>query len=104
MRDRTVTTLKKALTYVDREPYRSMIRSRLAGLRYGTAVTDLRLNRTHAVQELRASRELDRTRITSLHYAIGLAALAIPGARRIIKSTAMRVARERIARALDIIR
>ena len=104
MLNRTVVTLQKALTYVDREPYRSMIRARLAPLQYGVAVTDLRLDRKNAVRALRASRKVDSTRITPLHFAIGLVAVMIPGARRAIKSSAMKLTRRKIARALGVIR
>jgi hypothetical protein len=34
MVNRTILTLEKALAYVDREPYYSALRRRLAGLRY----------------------------------------------------------------------
>jgi glycosyltransferase involved in cell wall biosynthesis len=104
MLDRTVRTLQKALGYIDREPYLSMIKARLASLQYGVAVTDLRLDKSAAKKELRASRMLDPKRISALHYAMGLALLIIPGARLAMKSGPLTSGRRRLARAFGIAR
>jgi GT2 family glycosyltransferase len=100
---RTISTLEKALTYVDREPYRSMARSRLAGLRYGSAVTDLDLERGKALEALRASRELDPSRISTLPYALAYAAVAIPGLREILKHGSLTRARRGVASSLGLL-
>lgn len=51
MVNRTVRTFEKSLDYIDREPYRSAVRARLASLRYGGAVTNVRLGRALGVLE-----------------------------------------------------
>ena len=103
MHERTVKTLRKALEYIDREPYRAMARRRLAGLQFGSAITDLRLRRTEALNSLRASRELDPGRIGSLPYALGYAAVAVPGVRRLLKSKPFTAARRKTAKALGVL-
>jgi glycosyltransferase involved in cell wall biosynthesis len=102
MVNRTITTLEKALTYVDKEPYRSMLRSRLASLRFAGAVTDLHLERGAALRELRSARSLDRRRISALPFAMGFAVVTIPGMRRAIKNALMSRARRRVAQALGV--
>jgi glycosyltransferase involved in cell wall biosynthesis len=103
MVQRTIRTLEKALTYIDREPYRSMARSRLAALRFGSAVTDPELGRAEALEVLRESRELDPSRIKNLPYAFAYAAVSIPGARRLLKSTPLTDARRALARTLGVL-
>jgi GT2 family glycosyltransferase len=100
---RTIRTLEKALAYIDREPYRSMVKSRLAGLRYASAVTNLELGRADALDSLRVSRELDPSRIGNLPYAFAYAAVNIPGVRRLIKSTPLTDARRAVARTLGVL-
>ena len=103
MINRTVKTLGKALGYIDREPYRSMARKRLAGLRYGAAVTDLELGTSDALESLRASRDLDPSRISGLPYALGYAAVAVPGLRWLLKTMPVTAARRKAARALGVL-
>jgi len=102
MLHRTSTTLDKALGYIDREPYRAGVASRLAGVKYGIAVTDLQLDRSAALAELRESRRLDPKRISALPYALGYAAIVVPGARRLIKALPLTAARRRVARTLGV--
>jgi GT2 family glycosyltransferase len=103
MVNRTITTLEKSLGYIDREPYRSMARARLAGLRYGAAMTDLRLDRNAALSSLRTARELDPERISSVPYAIAYAAVTIPGVRHVLKSRVLSAPRRAIGRALGVL-
>ena len=103
MVNRMVKTLEKALRYIDREPYRSMASARLAGLIYGSAMTDLTLDRAKALESLRISRSLAPSRITPVPYAIGYAALAVPGLRRVLKLPALTTARRTLGRALGVL-
>jgi GT2 family glycosyltransferase len=103
MVQRTITTLEKSLTYLDREPYRSIARSRLAALRFGSAVTNPDLEKAKALTVLRESRELDPTRIKALPYAFAYAAVSIPGARRLLKATPLTDARRALARTLGVL-
>jgi GT2 family glycosyltransferase len=100
---RTIGTLEKALTYIDREPYRSMVKKRLAGLRYASAVTNLDLDRQSAIESLRQSRELDPSRISTVPFAAAYAAVAIPGVRRLIKSASLSTVRRGIGRSLGVL-
>lgn len=100
MVQRTLSTLEKALTYVDREPYRSMIRRRASALRLGIALTDLELDRAGAVAELEAARMHDPVHVSGLSYYIAQVVIRTPGARRLIKLPIMRAVRRRAARAM----
>ena len=103
MVNRTVKTLEKALRYIDREPYRSMASARLAGLIYGSAMTDLDLDREQALEALRTAHQLAPARIGSMPYALGLAAINVPGLRRLLKIPALRTARGNLGRKLGIL-
>jgi glycosyltransferase involved in cell wall biosynthesis len=103
MVNRMVKTLEKALRYIDREPYRSMASARLAGLIYGSAVTDLSLDRDKALESLRISRSLAPSRITPVPYALAYATVAVPGLRRLLKSPALMAARRRFGRTMGVL-
>ena len=100
---RTDQTLQKALGYIDREPYRSALRSRLAALRYGMAVGDLELSRTEALRRLESARELDSSRVTPAAYNLAKAVIAVPGARRLFKSPIIGPIRRSLGRALGVL-
>jgi glycosyltransferase involved in cell wall biosynthesis len=100
MLHRTLSTLEKALTYVDREPYRSMIRRRASALRLGMALTDLELDRASALSELEAARTHDPAHVGRLSYLIAQAVIRTPGARRLIKLPMMSAIRRPAAKAL----
>ncbi|MEO5588783.1 MAG: hypothetical protein ABIS03_04285, partial [Gemmatimonadaceae bacterium] len=76
---------------------------RLAGLRYGASLTDLSLARDEALESLRAARQLDEDRISSLPYAMAYAAIVLPGARRVLKSRPMNRVRRTSARLLGVL-
>ncbi len=103
MYDRTLRTFEKALTYVSRDPYRSAIRRRLAGLHYGNAMTNLSLAPDEARRELATARALDGERISGVSVAAGYAAISIPGVRRLMKSRALRAPRRAWARAMGVV-
>ena len=103
MVNRTVKTLEKALRYIDREPYRSMASARLAGLIYGSAMTDLSLDRDKALESLRISRSLAPSRVTTLPYALGYAALSVPGFRRLLKTPAFTSVRRSFGRRIGVL-
>ena len=88
MIERTVRTLEKALTYIDREPYRSMIKKRLSTLRTGIALTHVELSARKAVAQLRRARKEDPSNLTTLRFFLARAVILTPGMRRLIKSSA----------------
>ena len=102
MYDRTLRTFEKALTYVSREPYRSAIKRRLSGLHYGNALTNLALSSGEARRELEAARALDASRISTMPYMAGYAAISLPGMRRLMKSSALKTPRRALARAMGV--
>ena len=103
MVNRTIKTLEKALRYIDREPYRSMALARLAGLIYGSATTDVTLDRAKALESLRISRSLAPSRITAIPNALGVAAISVPGLKRILKTPLFAEARRSLARAMGVL-
>ena len=103
MVNRTVKTLEKALRYIDREPYRSMASARLAGLIYGSAVTDLRLDRETAIEALRTASQLAPGRIGPVQYALGYTAASIPGFRRLLKLAPFPEVRRTLGRKLGML-
>ena len=103
MVNRTVKTLEKALRYIDREPYRSMASARLASLIYGSAMTDLSLDREQALEALRTAHQLAPSRVGSAQYALGLAAINVPGFRRLLKSPVLRTARRTLGQRLGVL-
>jgi glycosyltransferase involved in cell wall biosynthesis len=103
MVNRTVKTLEKALRYIDREPYRSMASARLAGLIYGSAMTDLRLSRENAIEALRTARQLAPARIGSIPYALGYTAVSVPGLRHLLKMPGLTTVRRTFGRKLGML-
>jgi hypothetical protein len=101
--NRTVKTLEKALRYIDREDYRSMASARLAGLIYGSAMTDLRLSRENAIEALRTARQLAPARIGSIPYALGYTAVSVPGLRHLLKMPGLTTVRRTFGRKLGML-
>jgi hypothetical protein len=66
-------------------------------------MTDLRLDRNAALSSLRAARDLDPARISSLPYAMAFAAVSIPGVRRVLKSGMLTAPRRALGRALGVL-
>lgn len=102
MVNRTVTTLEKALGYIDREPYRSALKRRLAALQYSRALTDMSLTAREARTLLDRARETDSARVSAMPYAMGRAMLAVPGARAVVKSDAFSAVRKRMSSMLGV--
>lgn len=103
MVNRTTVTLEKALRYIDREPYLTLARRRLARLKYGRALTDLHLDRSQARTFLREARETDPERISFLPYSIAQVLIHVPGARRVLKNPALTSIRRGIARGMRVL-
>ncbi|HEY8164278.1 MAG TPA: glycosyltransferase [Gemmatimonadaceae bacterium] len=103
MLGRMEQTLTKALTYVKSEPHRSILRRRLAGIRFAIAVMHPDLDRPHAVQLLESARELDPVRVNGMAYRIGRAVIRTPGARRAFHHPSLRHFRRRVGRAIGVL-
>jgi putative intracellular protease/amidase len=96
MADRMEQTYEKAATYIDREPYRSAVLSRLARLRIGRAVSDERLSLAESVDRLKSARRIAPQAVPRAAYALAYAVVVIPGARRMAHSHALTGLRRRV--------
>lgn len=103
MLERMDQTWMKALGYIDREPYRSLVASHLARLRAGLAISAPDITSDRRLELLRSARELSPGSITPAAYALARLTLAIPGARAAVQSTAMKPVRRAVGRAFGIL-
>jgi glycosyltransferase involved in cell wall biosynthesis len=94
----TEAVLRKALGYIDREPYRTMARTRLAQVQYFRAVSGRGVSRREALAKLREARETKREEVPLLAYCVGLAAIVALGGSRIMLSPRFRALRRFVAR------
>ena len=74
----TEAVLTKALTYIDREPYVTMIRANLAQIQYLRAVRKKGMTWREALTKLHQARETKRDEISLLAYCVGVAAALAP--------------------------
>jgi glycosyltransferase involved in cell wall biosynthesis len=86
-------TFAKALGYVEDEPYRGLLVSRLARLRYVLAVADESGGRQAALAELRQAREGSPETVSKLAYALGYALISVPGGSSLARAKGLRPAR-----------
>jgi GT2 family glycosyltransferase len=88
----------KALTYVDREPYRSEIAARLAQRRFALASGGSRAGGPALVRELAAARALNPSAVPVPLFAAAAALAVLPGGRFFLASPVLASARRLIAR------
>jgi glycosyltransferase involved in cell wall biosynthesis len=93
-------TFAKALGYVDDEPYRGLLETRLARLRYVLAVADESGGRQAALAELRQAREGSPETVSKLAYALGYTLITVPGGSSLARAQGLRPARGLSARLL----
>jgi glycosyltransferase involved in cell wall biosynthesis len=103
MLGRMEQTLTKALTYVDREPYRSILRRRLAGIRFAIALVGPELDRRQAAELLESARELDPRRVNGMAYRLGRAVVRTPGARSALRHPSLRLVRRSVGRVMGVL-
>jgi hypothetical protein len=70
---------RKALGYVDREPYRSVIAARLAECRFSAALSRDHLTKREALAQLTLARATSPDTISALRYAVAWLAVVFPG-------------------------
>ena len=90
----------KALAYVTREPYRSLIAARLAHLRFLMAVSRDHLTKQEALGKLFLARGTHPETVSALAYAVGYAAIVLPGGTALVRSRWLRAIRRGLARLL----
>lgn len=95
-------TFAKALGYVKDEPYRRLLRIRLARLRFVLALLDRSHRRPDSLTELRLARETSPEVVSRLAYALAYAVITVPGASAIASTQAMRPLRGLGARLLRL--
>jgi glycosyltransferase involved in cell wall biosynthesis len=89
----------KALNYVDREPYRSMLSRKLARVRYYLAISKDRMTRRESLAKLEQARQVCPSLISLPVYLIGRLLITLPGARHLVTAGGLRFLRRTIARA-----
>jgi len=78
--------LEKALGYISYEPYQSLLRARLAELRYRMAIARESMDAASALAKLRQARVTSPQRVSALAYALGWVAITIPGGQFLARS------------------
>jgi glycosyltransferase involved in cell wall biosynthesis len=96
-------TFTKALGYLKDEPYRTLLRIRLARLRFVLALLDQSHARRDSLSELRLAREASPEVISRLAYAVAYALITVPGASTIASTQAARPLRALSARLLRLL-
>jgi glycosyltransferase involved in cell wall biosynthesis len=95
-------TCAKALGYVEDEPYRSLLATRLARLRFVLALTAESGGKRSAIAELTRARESSPEIISGLAFALGWALISIPGGSRLARAHTLRPLRALGARLLRL--
>ena len=95
-------TWTKALRYVEDEPYRSLLVTRLARLRFVLALTDSSHGKKSARAELRRAREVSPATIARPAFALGYVLITVPGGLTLARSRALRPARALSSRLLRL--
>src|SRR5262249_49406895 len=65
-------------TYMNAEPYRTMVRTNLARVQFLRAITQRGLSRREALDKLRQSRETKKDEVSLLAYVIAFVAIVTP--------------------------
>lgn len=92
----------KALGYITREPYRSMLADRLADCRFHLAVSRGRFDVSDALKKLALARATSPRKVSALAYAIGYATIVLPGGSFLMRSRFLRAVRHSVASTLGL--
>jgi hypothetical protein len=87
----------KALGYVTREPYRTLLAKGLAESRFYMAVSLGRMNNAEALAELALARATSPKDISALAYAFGYASIVLPGGSFLVRFRRLRPVRRFLA-------
>lgn len=90
----------KALGYVTREPYRSLVAAKLAHLRFYMAVWTDQMTAQEALVKLALARAMSPETISALTYAAGWITIVFPGGRYLARLPWLRPIRRLLARLL----
>jgi glycosyltransferase involved in cell wall biosynthesis len=95
-------TFAKALGYVEDEPYRRLLATRLARLRFVLALAGESGGRRSALAELRRAREGSPETISGPAFALGYGLISLPGGSRLARARSLRPLRALGARLLRL--
>jgi glycosyltransferase involved in cell wall biosynthesis len=95
-------TWAKALGYVHHEPYRALLATRLARVRFVLALANDSNGRRGSFAELRLARATSPETISRLALASGFAVVAVPGGSRLAQARSLRPLRSLTARLLRL--
>jgi glycosyltransferase involved in cell wall biosynthesis len=90
----------KAMSYIDREPYRSMLSRKLARVRYYLAISKDGMTLRESLAKLEQSRQACPSLVSFPIYLIGGLLIVLPGGRHLVTAARLRFLRRAIARAL----
>jgi hypothetical protein len=90
----------KALGYVTKEPYRSMIARQLAQLRFHRAVAKDHMSTPESLAKLAQARSTSPDAVSLLAYGLGWVTIVVPGAAALANSSALKTTRTALAQAL----
>ena len=93
--------LEKALGYVTREPYRSLLAAKLAQQRFIMAVSRRQMTTRDALAKLALARSTSPDTVAPLAYAVAYATIVLPGGAALVRSRMLRPLRRAAARLLD---
>ena len=88
----------KALGYVTREPYRTLLAEGLAESRFYLAVSRVQMCTSEALAKLAQARATSPKKISALTHAFGYASIVLPGGSVLVQSRRMRTIRRFLAR------
>jgi glycosyltransferase involved in cell wall biosynthesis len=91
---------EKALGYVTREPYRSLVATKLARHRFNMAFSKDRVTKREAWAMLDLARTTHPQAISAPAYAVAWASIALPGGTALVRSPWLRPIRRFLARLL----
>ena len=87
----------KALGYVTREPYRSLLADRLAEFRFYMAVSQDQMSTSEALAKLALARATSPEKISAMAYSCGYASIVLPGGSYLVRSRGLRMIRRLLA-------
>jgi glycosyltransferase involved in cell wall biosynthesis len=91
----------KALGYITREPYRSLLAAKIADWRFRRAVFRDHINTRAALTNLAAARAISPETISTFAYAVAWLTIILPGGRYLARSPRLSSTRRLLARLLS---
>jgi hypothetical protein len=87
----------KAIGYVTKEPYRTLLAKRLAEFRFYMAVSRDQMTIPEALAKLALARATSPEKISALAYSLGYASIVLPGGTYLVRSRGLRMVRRLLA-------